>query len=875
MADTIAIRVAVVDAETAVAALRSVGAEGDRSLRGLADASQRYLSITRGTVANLAAQLQDVVVQLQAGVNPLTVFVQQGSQIASAFGPAGVVIGAFGALVGAATGALVGFASGAREAAASLDRTISALDAAARSAENYATAIRGASAEQQKLIAASARLEREAVERELGGAVADIGAILRRQYERTIPVPTEPALLPRGRQQLAERAREIARRTESATQQLRSAAERGDVAAIVRLAEEYDLLGDVETLAAIQRLIDLARRVQVLRAAEQADVPRLQELGRGPSEIGAEIERQRRAAEAEARRAAEAARRQAERAQEAARREAERQARLAYQATLQLTIAAAERGEYDDARSLAARARAEKILEEDRRLRERLARERELEAAREARIFAAPFEEAARQAQIAFADAFAEILSGGKATFGELAETLGQALLRTAAQIPALLVTRPLTAAIEGQASALLAALQSGDLTAIAQSPLSWATLGSIAGGVAGGSTGALSGALGGLAGALIGKMIPAIGPVIGGFAGSLLGSLFGGIFGSSRGGNNRAGARIDLGAGLVIPGTDARSGENQRIVNAIIAEAERFQQTLARAGAIFEDQLIRIRLGEKTGAEIQVGGKWRAVGDEDQLRRVVLEEVERAARLLPDAVRAVLERTRGQAPEYRLQAVEFAQRYEELVRPAEAAAREFRRLNAELERAAALAERYGLSVEAVREAQRRAAEEAERELETQIYDQRDRIRATFGAVVELLEQTRDAIRIGPLSVLAPADQLAVAREQFERVAQRAAAGDLEARQQLAIVARQYLAEAREFGASGPVFQTAYADVMRALEQAIDATKSTQDRLLDLLPSALRDAQRPIIDALERQTRELVAAWQALRREIAAAGRVA
>lgn len=57
----------------------------------------------RGAVGQLGFQVQDIAVQLQSGQNAMLVFGQQGSQIASIFGPTGAVIGAILA-VGAALG---------------------------------------------------------------------------------------------------------------------------------------------------------------------------------------------------------------------------------------------------------------------------------------------------------------------------------------------------------------------------------------------------------------------------------------------------------------------------------------------------------------------------------------------------------------------------------------------------------------------------------------------------------------------------------------------------------------------------------------------------------------------------------------------------
>lgn len=59
------------------------------------------LRMMRGGMGQLGHQIQDVAVQLQMGQNALMVLTQQGSQVASLFGPTGAIIGAIGAVAGA------------------------------------------------------------------------------------------------------------------------------------------------------------------------------------------------------------------------------------------------------------------------------------------------------------------------------------------------------------------------------------------------------------------------------------------------------------------------------------------------------------------------------------------------------------------------------------------------------------------------------------------------------------------------------------------------------------------------------------------------------------------------------------------------------
>jgi uncharacterized coiled-coil protein SlyX len=71
--------------------------------------------VMKGAVGQLGFQIQDIAVQLQGGQNAMLVFGQQGSQIASIFGPGGAVIGAVLAVAAAIGTALVGSLGAATE----------------------------------------------------------------------------------------------------------------------------------------------------------------------------------------------------------------------------------------------------------------------------------------------------------------------------------------------------------------------------------------------------------------------------------------------------------------------------------------------------------------------------------------------------------------------------------------------------------------------------------------------------------------------------------------------------------------------------------------------------------------------------------------
>jgi len=96
-----------------VDATRAAFEEAQRNARrltdsvGRANASISGMSRTaRAQIQQTGYQLQDIAVQLQAGQNPFIILSQQGSQIASAFGPIGAIIGTALAIGGAAATAL-------------------------------------------------------------------------------------------------------------------------------------------------------------------------------------------------------------------------------------------------------------------------------------------------------------------------------------------------------------------------------------------------------------------------------------------------------------------------------------------------------------------------------------------------------------------------------------------------------------------------------------------------------------------------------------------------------------------------------------------------------------------------------------------------
>lgn len=146
---------------------------------------------------------------------------------------------------------------------------------------------------------------------------------------------------------------------------------------------------------------------------------------------------------------------------------------------------------------------------------------------------------------------------------------------------------------------------------------------------------------------------------------------------------------------------------------------------------------------------------------------------------------------------------------------------------------------------------QLQAQEEALRLAEDQLRTQERTVEELQG-VIDGLQRFKDSLKLGPLSVLSPADQLAEARRQFGAVEARALAGDAEAAAQLPQVAQALLEASRDYNASGAGFQADYNRVLAASEQA----QATARDSLVLQELQLAEAKRQT-EKLDRQIDEL------------------
>ena len=131
MTTDITLRVAVRDADQAIAKLKQFGTSGEKALQALsrqAKQSASPLNAVRKNIGGISLQLQDVGVQLQSGTSPFTIIAQQGTQVASLFGPGGAVAGALLAFGALGASSLLSFTSQAGEATEKVDELSKAVE---------------------------------------------------------------------------------------------------------------------------------------------------------------------------------------------------------------------------------------------------------------------------------------------------------------------------------------------------------------------------------------------------------------------------------------------------------------------------------------------------------------------------------------------------------------------------------------------------------------------------------------------------------------------------------------------------------------------------------------------------------------------------
>jgi hypothetical protein len=270
------------EAKSAGSAMSSGLAQGtgvlDR-LRGLAGTVRGSFATARNAIGQLALQAQDVAVGLASGQSPFTVLAQQGSQIASLFGPGGAIVGAAlaGAGLIAATFLRMGDGLSAAERAANsfktamdgvndtvgkgiagveaLTKSYAAMSAEmrrvetlriARETREFEAALPAQQKAMQELLSRAASAVR-GDDAAFFSSLADPGAAVRRLRELS-PVDAAEALNDMAAatpalREFADQAEEIARASAEATEQLRHLGEAGRALEALAAGAEAELGG--------------------------------------------------------------------------------------------------------------------------------------------------------------------------------------------------------------------------------------------------------------------------------------------------------------------------------------------------------------------------------------------------------------------------------------------------------------------------------------------------------------------------------------------------------------------------------------------------------------------------------------------------------
>lgn len=858
-------------------------------------------SLKRG-IAGVGLQLQDAAVQFQGGTNLFTIIAQQAPQAALAFGGLGSAIGTVIALGAVAAGAFFGLGKNvdlAKEATdrmkASQEAFDSLLPKSIKNVDDLRKAYEKLTGAQKDAVGvnlqrqsgdlfAAIKAEQDKVRasfQALGGA-SRLGDIDNRlstlgTFAGAVSTETKAAIDREIAQLRAERDGLLAadkllqdmlteRKDSTAQSEFFSKANNDRLKAFGNLANEA--AGKIADLN--RQLLEVQERAKELERPGSGNVDI---LGGRSSEVEASIKKEERERIAAAKRVAAE---QKKLSRELA-AELEKQQKIENKRQSDLFAIDPEREALKRfGQDVQSGKLQQQVEENQRRAAEQAARERlreeERNAERLADILTKPFQDAAAAGLNAFTSMFEEMLRTGEVSAKGLAESFSDAIISSVAQVPALLAQIPISAGIESITKQISTALQNGSgLGSLLGNPFVAGGLGVTAGmfgsaALGGNSTGS---SLGGIGGALLGFALggplgAGVGGALGGIGGGLLGNLFGG-----GGGNNGAGSALRLGTGLLLPGSDAKSGENQQQANAILQSLQQTQQLLLRAGVSFDDTRLRVRIGDKSGFQLFANDNERSFKSANQLQAGAFQELLKSGSGYSTTLDTIIANVKGKRAEVVQDAIAFAAAFDKLASPAGALIEQLRELNIQFDQAASRAQSYGLDVAEIEKARTKATKELLESAEETLTSRVQQIKGAFEALLDPIRQTLTGINIGGLSALSPSAQLDLARTQFQSLSSRALAGDEQAIQDISGAGQTFLQQARQFGASGEVFQAAFREVNQVLSQVLATGEARQENILASLPDAIRNANIDTIAALQKGFGEMVDQVALLRAEIA------
>jgi hypothetical protein len=680
---TVAVRLAVQDAQRAIAALKSFGAEGEAAMERIATSAPRASAAIGGLASRgqvfqqLGYQVGDFATQVASGQNALVAFTQQGAQVAGVFGPAGAVVGAIIGVAGALTAtllpALFKTGDGADELAGKFDLATDALrrlKEESKLAEAAATKVLAQQIETATPKFTGGKLQEPTID-DLTGPLArirDREAILREAIERSRL----------GSGDFRADAREAAGGAAVAERNRRKQ-EREDAEKAAREQEQRDRQASQKKVADAKQAADALRTLEQQRFDESAE------------NIRREVEDFEKA--------------QADKLKAA---EAFNKAAASIQEKYEQNLKAAQK----------------EILDTQKR-------DQEAAAAAQADILAQPYRDLAGEISATVSDGIKQGLTDAdNFDFRSVADSFGDALATAISGTLGNAITAPLNQAVteisQRLASEFVSATGSGAPATgagaapsgpIVSSAAGAGTLGA-AGGYAVGSIyaqatgkedtyastgGAIGGGIGAAAGFAVGG--PA-GALIGGALGSIAGSAIGGLFGGEGLGNDRSSQAYRSGKGIIYSDQSFSEG-NRSITGGILAEVAALEEGLADLGGVIGTVKLRVEAGNKSG--ITVNGKKYATA-EDALR-ASLEALIGGTSGLSATQQTVLANTKGKSAAEIGQDLAFGEQYDRLVFQGREVDGVLRDLNTTFQQAAREAAKLGLDVTALAAAHQREAD--------------------------------------------------------------------------------------------------------------------------------------------------------------------
>lgn len=754
--NTIAVRVALENAQQTIKALRDLGPAGEAAFQQLTVGARRTSEALEqipaaagrssqgfrqfGEFARQAGfQAGDFAVQVQGGTNAIIALSQQGSQLAGFFGPIGALIGAAGAALGA-------FAVYAGQAGDEAETAREQLDELLQSTDQYrqllediaplqAAYLTGLVKQQQESDRTAAKQEQINKRLQESLPVFTGGRLAVPNYDEVIR-QTE-GLLPGG-SNLSE--------TERLLQQLRRNREREDraineflnrnkpgIIENARFKPPYETSDEFKEAQEEAKKLAEARD-QAAKAAEREAVARERIIER------ADFEAQSAKRLADANEISAEARDQAAKQIDAERRILEASNTLSGE-ELEIVRQLNEERAVAEQRILAtneARKAENELIEDNKRFIERIAKDAERrdeqaaqkakrEAERQADILAQPFKDLVGQISGTMSDGIQQALDGDY-DLTNFADTFADVIGTAVSGVLGSVITAPLNQLVTQTFNAALDPTSPGfaaTLGRIASTPTGGTLLaggaGYIGGSIYGQATGnnspytGLGGSLGAAGGYALGTAFPVFGPAtpfVGGAIGGLLGSTVGGLFGSENNlGNDRSGQVYRSGQGVVYSDRSF-SPENRSITSTILGEIETLEEAFHGLGGVINAFTLRVEAGNKSG--ITVDGK-RYDTAEEALSAAIGKLIGKTTGLSAVQQTILANTKAGSAAEIGAD-LAFGQTYEDLIFQGTEADRVLRDLGKTFAAAGQQAAELGLDVQALADAHAREAAEVQRQ---------------------------------------------------------------------------------------------------------------------------------------------------------------